>query len=72
MRTVAEVAKKFRELRKALRQAGWIRERQAGSHEIWRSPDGQRVVTVAGKDSDTVPVGTLSAIRRATGIETLR
>jgi predicted RNA binding protein YcfA (HicA-like mRNA interferase family) len=27
---------------------------------------------VAGKDSDTVPVGTLSSIRRASGLEQLR
>jgi hypothetical protein len=27
---------------------------------------------LAGKDSDTVPVGTLSSIRRASGLEHLR
>jgi predicted RNA binding protein YcfA (HicA-like mRNA interferase family) len=51
---------------------GWTTVRQSGSRETWRSADGTRVVTVAGKDSDTVPVGTLGAIRRATGIEELR
>lgn len=51
---------------------GWIKVRQAGSHETWKSADGARVVTVAGKDSDTVPVGTLAAIRRATGLKELR
>jgi predicted RNA binding protein YcfA (HicA-like mRNA interferase family) len=66
------VAKKFREVRKALRAEGWVRVRQAGSHETWESADRTRVVTVAGKDSDTVPVGTLAAIRRATGPEDLR
>ena len=66
------VAKKFREVRKALRAAGWGKVRQAGSHETWESADGARVVTVAGKDSDTVPGGTLFAIRRATGLEDLR
>jgi predicted RNA binding protein YcfA (HicA-like mRNA interferase family) len=66
------VAKKFREVRKALRAEGWVKVRQAGSHESWESADGTRVVTVAGKDSDTVPVGTLAAIRRATGLEDLR
>lgn len=29
-------------------------------------------IVVAGKDSDTVPVGTLSGIRRASGLEHLR
>jgi predicted RNA binding protein YcfA (HicA-like mRNA interferase family) len=66
------VAKKFREVRKALRAEGWEKVRQAGSHETWESADGARVVTVAGEDSDTVPVGTLGAIRRATGIDELR
>jgi predicted RNA binding protein YcfA (HicA-like mRNA interferase family) len=66
------VAKKFREVRQALSDAEWTKVRQAGSHETWRSPDGQTSVTIAGKDSDTVPVGTLSAIRRATRLEHLR
>jgi predicted RNA binding protein YcfA (HicA-like mRNA interferase family) len=66
------VAKKFREVRKALRLEGWVRVRQAGSHETWESADRTRVVTVAGNDSDTVPVGTLAAIRRATGMDELR
>ena len=66
------MAKKFREVRKALRAEGWIKVRQTGSHETWESVDRAWVVTVAGKDSDTVPVGTLAAIRRATGLRDLR
>ena len=46
------MAKKFREVRKALLDAGWIQIRQAGSHETWRSADGERMVAVAGKDSE--------------------
>jgi len=66
------VAKKFKEVRRTLRAEGWVRALQTGSLEIWESADGTRVVTVAGKDSDTVPVGTLAAIRRATGLRDLR
>ena len=66
------MAKKFHQVRKALLAEGWTRVRQAGSHETLESADGSRVVTVAGKDSDTVPVGTLAAIRRATGLKDLR
>jgi predicted RNA binding protein YcfA (HicA-like mRNA interferase family) len=66
------MAKKFRDVRKALNGAGWNRVRQTGSHEIWESADGSRVVTIAGKNSDTVPSGTLAAIRRATGMSDLR
>jgi predicted RNA binding protein YcfA (HicA-like mRNA interferase family) len=64
--------KKYRDVRKRLVAAGWIRVRRSGSHETWRNRDGQRTVTVAGKGSDTVPAGTLAAIRRATGIDDLR
>lgn len=66
------VAKKYREVRRLLKQAGWTRVRQTGSHETWESRDGTRSVTVAGKDSDTVPAGTLGAMRRATDLDHLR
>ncbi len=66
------MAQKFKEVRKALRADGWTMVRQAGSHEIWESSDGARTVTVAGKNSDTVPAGTLASIRRATGLRDLR
>ena len=71
-RLASSVARTFRDVRKALRADGWIKVRQAGSHETWQSSDGRRVVTVAGIDSDTVPVGTLAAIRRSTGLNDLR
>ncbi|MGH2846129.1 MAG: type II toxin-antitoxin system HicA family toxin, partial [Thermoleophilaceae bacterium] len=32
------MAKKFREVRKALRTAGWTKVRQTGSHQTWESP----------------------------------
>ena len=63
---------KYREVRVALRGAGWISLRRRGSHEVWGLPGQGRRVVVAGKDSDTVPPGTLSSIRRATGLEHLR
>ena len=66
------MAKKFRQVRKALAAEGWTRVRQTGSHETWESADGTRIATVAGKDSDTVPAGTLAAMRRATGLRGLR
>ena len=66
------MAMKYREVRAALRGANWSKVQQPGSHETWVSPDGTRSATIAGKDSDTVPVGTLSAMRRATGLDHLR
>jgi predicted RNA binding protein YcfA (HicA-like mRNA interferase family) len=64
--------KKYRDVRAALIAAGWTVVRQRGSHEVWTHPDHAIRVVVAGKDSDTVPVGTLGSIRRATGLEELR
>lgn len=64
--------KKYREVRAALMEAGWMVVRQRGSHEVWAHPDRSQRIVVAGKDSDTVPVGTLGSIRRASGLETLR
>ncbi|MGD0980373.1 MAG: type II toxin-antitoxin system HicA family toxin [Solirubrobacteraceae bacterium] len=59
-------------MRKALSEAGWRVVRQTGSHEVWAHDDHDARIVVAGKNSDTVPVGTLGSIRRATGLENLR
>ena len=64
--------KKYRDVRKTLEDGGWSLVRQRGSHEIWAHPDHESRIVVAGKDSDTVPVGTLSSIRRASGLDHLR
>jgi predicted RNA binding protein YcfA (HicA-like mRNA interferase family) len=64
--------KKYSEIRRALLDAGWQVIRRRGSHEIWEHPDRDQRLVVAGKDSDTVPVGTLGSIRRASGLEHLR
>jgi predicted RNA binding protein YcfA (HicA-like mRNA interferase family) len=64
--------KKYREVRGALEDAGWSVLRQHGSHEVWGKPGETARIVVAGKDSDTVPIGTLSSIRRASGLEYLR
>jgi len=64
--------KKYKEVRAALIDAGWTVVRQRGSHEVWAHPDHDARIAVAGKGSDTVPVGTLGSIRRASGLEQLR
>jgi predicted RNA binding protein YcfA (HicA-like mRNA interferase family) len=51
---------------------GWRVVRQAGSHEVWAHAEHEARIVVAGKDRDTVPVGTLGSIRRASGLEHLR
>jgi predicted RNA binding protein YcfA (HicA-like mRNA interferase family) len=64
--------KKYRDVRAALIEAGWELLRQTGSHEVWGRPGEAVRIVVAGKDGATVPVGTLSSIRRASGLEHLR
>jgi predicted RNA binding protein YcfA (HicA-like mRNA interferase family) len=71
-RIVIAMAKKYRDVRLALLEAGWGVVRQKGSHEVWARPDREERIVVAGKDSDTVPAGTLGSIRRASGLEQLR
>jgi predicted RNA binding protein YcfA (HicA-like mRNA interferase family) len=66
------MAKKYKDVRAALAEAGWTLVRQRGSHEIWAHPDRDNRIVVAGKGSDTVPAGTLSSIRRTSGLEDLR
>jgi predicted RNA binding protein YcfA (HicA-like mRNA interferase family) len=66
------VPKKYGEVREALRQAGWQVVRRRGSHEVWAKPGEAARIVVAGKASDNVPVGTLSSIRKASGLEQLR
>ena len=70
---VVAVAKKYRDVYTLLRQAGWFRLRQAGSHEVWMHPAGGRVVVPGGgRANREVPAGTLASIRKSTGIEDLR
>lgn len=71
-RSIEAMAKKYREIRSALEVAGWKVLRQHGSHEVWGKPGETARIVVAGKDNDTVPVGTLASIRRASGLEHLR
>ncbi len=66
------MAKKYKDVRKALIDAGWRVVRQTGSHEIWAHPNHEARIVVAGKGGDTVPGGTLGSIRRASGLEHLR
>ncbi|MBA3301120.1 MAG: type II toxin-antitoxin system HicA family toxin [Thermoleophilaceae bacterium] len=64
--------KKYGEVRRILRDAGWTPVRQAGSHETWKSADGKRSVIVSGRAAKMVPVGTLASMRRSTGLDGLR
>ena len=66
------MAKKVLEVIAILEAHGWRQMRQRGSHRQFKHPEIEGIVTVAGKRSDTMRIGTLSRIRRETGIEELR
>ncbi|MFL5816834.1 MAG: type II toxin-antitoxin system HicA family toxin [Conexibacter sp.] len=64
--------KTVRQIETILRAHGWTHVRTAGSHRQWVHPDNGHVVTVPGLPGKQLPVGTLSSIRRTTGIKELR
>lgn len=61
---------KVRDVIAILTEHGFRLDRSRGSHRHFKgSVDGQRrLVTVPGKDGDEVPKGTLSSIRRQSGL----
>ena len=34
----------FREFERLLRRCGWVQRRQRGSHQVWYSPNGYRLI----------------------------
>jgi predicted RNA binding protein YcfA (HicA-like mRNA interferase family) len=73
VRTLGGMAKKYRDVKLALRKAGWKPMRTAGSHEVWTHRDGRMIVVPGGgKNSFDVPTGTLASIRSKTGLRNLR
>lgn len=66
------MAKTVREVITVLEAHGWRQVRQRGSHRQFKHSGYDYVVTVAGKMSDTIPVGQLADIRRNSGIKELR
>jgi predicted RNA binding protein YcfA (HicA-like mRNA interferase family) len=60
---------KVRDLIRLLTDDGWVQAAQKGSHLQFRHPTKARKVTVPGKLSDDVPIGTLKSIFRQAGIQ---
>lgn len=60
---------KVRELIKALEADGWYLVRTRGSHRQYHHPAKTGTVTVAGKPSLDVPVGTLNSILKQAGFK---
>jgi len=62
------MTRKFGQVRKALTASGWVKIRQEGSHEVYLHASRSGIVVVAGKNSETVPPGTLSNILKQSGL----
>jgi predicted RNA binding protein YcfA (HicA-like mRNA interferase family) len=60
---------KVREIIERLEEDGWELVRTRGSHRQFRHPSKPGTVTVAGKPSVDVPVGTLGSILKQGGLK---
>lgn len=60
---------KVRDVLRWLAEDGWIQVSQKGSHRQFKHPTKSGKVTVPGKMSDDVPLGTLKSILRQAGLE---
>jgi predicted RNA binding protein YcfA (HicA-like mRNA interferase family) len=59
----------IRELIELLRANGWVQVRMRGSHRQFQHPASEKTITVAGKPSVDVPVGTLNVILKQAGLK---
>ena len=57
-----------KELIKTLKKAGFVEDRQTGSHVTLRREADMKQVTVANHPSETVPKGTLGRILKDAGL----
>ncbi len=60
---------KVKELISALEAAGWVLARTTGSHRQFKHPAKPNVVTVPGKPSDDMPIGTQNSILKTAGLK---
>ena len=60
---------KVREIIKMLEEEGWQLVRTRGSHRQFRHPEKPGTVTVAGKLSLDMPIGTLGSILKQAGLK---
>jgi predicted RNA binding protein YcfA (HicA-like mRNA interferase family) len=60
---------KVRDVLRWLVDDGWVQVSQKGSHRQFKHPTKSGKVTVPGKMSDDVPLGTLKSILRQAGLE---
>jgi predicted RNA binding protein YcfA (HicA-like mRNA interferase family) len=63
---------KFRDLIQMLHRDGWVEVSQKGSHPQVKHPSKSGKVTVPGKLSDEIPIGTQMSILRQAELEDRR
>jgi len=59
---------KVREMIAYIESEGWYLVRQKGSHRHFRHPTKSGTVTVPGKPSDDLPLGTAKSILKQSGL----
>jgi mRNA interferase HicA len=59
---------KVKELEKLLKEAGWVKVRQAGSHMIYEHPDHRRPIPVPNHGSKDLGKGLVLAILKQAGL----
>ena len=60
---------KVRDIIKIIEQDGWYLARTRGSHRQYKHPTKLGLVTVPGKPSDDVAIGTLNSILKQAGLK---
>lgn len=60
---------KVRDIIKLIEQDGWYLARTRGSHRQYKHPTKSGLVTVPGKPSDDLAVGTLNSILKQAGLK---
>lgn len=60
---------KVREIIKILEKDGWFIARTRGSHRQYKHDIKRGLVTIAGKPSDDVALGTLNSIYKQAGLK---
>jgi len=58
---------KVGEIRRRLRREGWEIVRRRGSHEQWKHPGFDALITLYGKDSQEPSPGVIADIRKKAG-----
>lgn len=60
---------KVRDIIQLLQTDGWVQVSQKGSHRQFKHPTKRGKVTVPGKPSDDLAIGTTKSILRQAGLE---